>query len=108
MEAPTATVKRQRLSEETIRYANEVKLEAERKLDAMLASAQKGTGGQPYQASTGSCAAPVETLADLGIDRKTSARAQKIAALPDETYEAVEAGTITVASALHGHALNTG
>ena len=107
MEAPTATVKRQRLSEETIRYANEIKLEAERKLDAVLASAP-GTGGQPYQASTGSCAAPVETLADLGIDRKTSARAQKIAALPDETYEAVEAGTITVASALHGHALNTG
>lgn len=50
----------------------------ERRLGEMLKATPKATGGQPYQA-TGSNVAPVDrapTLADLGIDKKTSAPAR--------------------------------
>lgn len=97
--------KRQKLSEETIHYATALKLDAERKLGAILRESPKATGGQPYQ-STGSEVEPVEkpapTLADLGIDKKTSARAQRLADLPDETFEAVKAGEVKVNEALRG------
>ena len=61
-----------------IQRAKSVKLQAERKLGEILAAMPKATGGQPYQA-TGSASAPVDrapTLADLGIDKKVSARAR--------------------------------
>lgn len=80
--------KRQGLSDETIRYATEISLYAERKLGAILAEAPKATGTagtlRGKNASGGSVLVPPEdetpTLADLGITKKTSARAQKLAA----------------------------
>ncbi len=82
--------RRQKMSNETIRYATELKLDAERKLGEILRDTPKATGGQPYQ-STGAALAPVAkpapTLADLGISKKTSARAQKLAGLSEETLE---------------------
>ncbi len=64
----------------------EIKFRAERRLGEMI-SAQKesaglASGGQPYQ-STGSNLEPVErppTLAEAGIDKKLSSRAQKMTA----------------------------
>ncbi len=59
----------------------------------------KATGGQPYQNATGSELEPVDrrvreadvkrelvplTLAELGLDKKTSSIAQKLASLPAE------------------------
>ena len=83
---------------EMIQRAKSVKLQAERKLGEILAAMPKATGGQPYQA-TGSASAPVDrapTLADLGIDKKVSARARKLAALPAEQFAAVVAGDVPV------------
>ena len=34
------------------------------------------------------------TLAEIGIDKRTSSRAQKLAALPEKTFAAVAAGEI--------------
>jgi hypothetical protein len=74
--------------------AAEIRLRAERRLGAMLRE-QKETGGlakggQPYQA-TGSVKEPVAipTLADVGIDKKLSSQAQRLAALPTDKFEAM-------------------
>ena len=83
---------------EMIQRTKSVKLQAERKLGEILAAMPKATGGKPYQA-TGSEVEPVDrapTLADLGIDKKVSARAQKLAALPAEQFAAVVAGDVPV------------
>jgi hypothetical protein len=70
---------------------------AERRLGELI-KLQKETvglarGGQPYQA--GSKRAPVEnqpTLADAGIDKKRSSRAQKVASVPEQDVEDVGSG----------------
>jgi hypothetical protein len=77
--------------------AFELRVRAERRLGEMIA-AQKATvglatGGQPYQRkSTGTAAAPVAappapTLAEAGIDKRLSARAQKVNAIPPDKFE---------------------
>jgi len=94
--------RRQRLSEETIQHATAIKLDAERKLGGILREMPKSEGGRPPE-KTGAKVEPVlstPTLADLGIDKKTSARAQKLADLPDETFEAVRLGEVKVNEAL--------
>ena len=61
----------------------------------MLKETPKATGGQPYQKkSTGTTAVPVEvvnpipsTLADMGLDKKTSKVAQDVASLLEDDYE---------------------
>lgn len=71
--------------------AAEIRWRAERRLGEII-RAQKETvglheGGRP--AKTGSSPAPVSvpTLADAGIDKKLSSRAQKIAAIPEAEFE---------------------
>jgi N6-adenosine-specific RNA methylase IME4 len=94
--------RRQRLSEETIQHATAIKLDAERKLGGILREMPKSEGGRPPE-KTGSEVEPVlstPTLAELGIDKKTSMRAQKLADLPDETFEAVRLGEVKVNEAL--------
>lgn len=53
---------------------------------------------------TGTAVVPVKdtapTLAELGIDKKTSARAQRLAALSDEAFEAVRSGDVKPTEAL--------
>jgi hypothetical protein len=95
--------KRQQLSEETIGYAHSIKIEALRKLGEMLKETPRAAGGQPYQKSTSTKSERVEnmpTLTDLGIDRKTSSIAQKLATLPDQAFEEVKAGHIAVSKAI--------
>lgn len=72
--------------------AAEIRIRAERRLDAMLRE-QKETvgmakGGQPYQ-STPSTKEGVETptLANIGVDYKLSMRSQKVADIPEEIFE---------------------
>ena len=69
--------------------AAEIRIHAERRLGQMLASAEKNKGGRPIEI-TGSEKAPVSspTLADSGIDKKLSARAQKLAAVPEAQFAA--------------------
>jgi N6-adenosine-specific RNA methylase IME4 len=75
--------------------AAEIKFRAERRLGELLLDLKEegrlAKGGQPYQErSTGSKSEPVEktkSLYDLGIDKKLSSRAQKIAAMPAAEFE---------------------
>jgi len=59
----------------------------------MLNETERASGGQPYQISTGNKKEPVEkipTLADLGLDKKTSSLAQQVTELSDEQIEKVK------------------
>ena len=71
--------------------AAEIRIRAERRLGEMLTQQKAGPGlnkgGNPNL--TGSKSEPVApTLADAGIDKKLSSRAQKLAAVPAAEFEA--------------------
>lgn len=95
--------RRQQLGEDAINYAREVKVEALRQLGVMLKETPLAKGGQPYQGSTGSKSVPVETLSQLGLDKKTSSLAQKIADLPEEQFEKVKSGVVALSKAHVAH-----
>lgn len=93
--------RRQRLGEEAIRFATEIKLDAQRKLGGLLRAMPKNTGAQGigpvnYIAGSGRNSNRPPTLADLGIDRKASAQAQFLAGLPDQEFEAIRQGKKTI------------
>ena len=73
--------------------AAEIRIRAERKLGELIIE-QKTTVGLAKgggDTSTGSRKVPVQelpTLADDGIDKKLSSRAQKVAAVPEDKFEA--------------------
>lgn len=82
--------------------AAEIRIRAERRLGQLIEEQKRETGlnrgGRP-SVETGSDEAPVKTgsvrepvsiptLADAGIDKKTSSRAQKLAAVPAKEFEA--------------------
>tara|TARA_R100001594_G_C4031567_1_gene261415 strand:- start:266 stop:1237 length:972 start_codon:yes stop_codon:yes gene_type:complete len=77
----------------------EIRMRAERRLGEII-KAQKDTvglakGGQPYQNPTGRDKLPVEaspTLAEIGIDKDLSSRAQKLAAVPEDKFEGMLGG----------------
>jgi len=79
-----------------IQRAKSVKLQAERKLGEILAAMPKNEGAKGIGTSAVPIANRTPTLADLGIDKKLSARAQKLAALPAEQFAAVVAGDVPV------------
>lgn len=70
--------------------AAEIRIRAERRLGEMLAT-QKSSGnmakGHKFAGGT-STEPPAVTLAEIGIDKKLSARAQRIAAVPEKQFEA--------------------
>jgi len=86
-DAARVYAKRIGASNEAINHAAAFKLRAERKLGEMLKVSPKNKGGNP-KLPTGAKKEPVETLADLGISKKTSSRAQALADTPDEEFEA--------------------
>lgn len=69
--------------------AAEIRIRAERRLGEMLSASELQKGGRPPQ-KTGSSKEPVSspTLAEAGIDKKLSSRAQKLAAVPQAEFEA--------------------
>jgi N6-adenosine-specific RNA methylase IME4 len=79
--------------------AGEIRLRAERRLGELLQAQKAGEGfnrgaaaGGKKESSRGSYVAPRDTaptLADAGIDKKLSSRAQKLAAIPAEEFESV-------------------
>jgi phage N-6-adenine-methyltransferase len=71
---------------ELINSATEFKLRCERRLGEML-SVMKGTG-EIGHAHNKRCSGPMTTLSEMDIDRNLSSRAQKIAAVPEEQFEA--------------------
>ncbi len=77
--------KRQQLGEAAIGYAHAVKIEALAQLGDMLKGMEKNVGAM--KGKTGSKGEPLldptPTLADLGLDKKTSMVAQQLAAMPE-------------------------
>lgn len=98
--------RRQHLSEEAEQMAATVKIEALRKLGEMLQNAPKAKGVRTVggdSRSGGSISAPPEntpTLADLGLSKKESAVAQKLASLPEKEFQQVRDGHVSVAKAI--------
>ena len=94
--------KRQHLSEEAEQMAATVKVEALRKLGEMLQAAPKATAH--LAPSVGSQRVPTRnsapTLSELGLTKKESAVAQKLAALPEKSFQQVRDGHVTVAKAI--------
>ena len=93
---------RQRLGKEVTARAHEIETYALAKLGELLAAMPKATGGQPYQKSTCSTKGQVETYTELGIDRKTAAIAQQLAALPVTVRDAIAKQEITLNQARRG------
>ncbi len=83
---------RQALGEEAIAYALAIKFEAMRKLGIILASTPKALPGREPKAQNGYRShnvTDIPTLAELGIDKRTSTVAQQLAAMPAEQFESV-------------------
>jgi len=95
--------KRQQLGEEAIHYATSIKVEALAQLGRMLkdtprqtAEHRVGGGGKGTKKELIHDAPP--TLAEMGLDKKTSKLAQDIAKLPAEKLEAVKSGVISLSN----------
>lgn len=92
---------RKKLGNEVISNANFYALMAERKLGELLEATErnKGTAGKGRPKKGGDHSEPPKddapTLSDLGISKKESSKAQEVAALPDEEFQAVLSGKKT-------------
>ena len=91
--------KRQKLSDEAVNQATSVKVEAMRKLGEILQTSPKAKG-EIYRGNKKEPRADTPTLDELGLSKKESAVAQKIAALPEKAFEQVRAGSLTIAKAI--------
>ena len=72
-------------------HAKSLRLQAERRLGEILRDMPKATGAKGNPGGQGAQVVRFQdgttqtpTLADIGIDKKTSMRAQRLAALPDD------------------------
>jgi hypothetical protein len=94
----------QKLGHEVVLKARGVAYEALRRIGDLLHQTERAQGGQPYQeGSTPSESGGVEripTIAELGLDYKTSSIAQQLHALPPEHFAAVREGRMTLNQAL--------
>ncbi len=86
-----AAYARQAKDRDLIQWATEIKVRAERRCGEMLATSksngERDPGGRgPRVESNGATQPP--TLSDLGLTRDQSSRFQKLAAMPEEHFEA--------------------
>ena len=87
--------KRQQLGEDAINYAFEIKIEALARLGDLLKETPKATGGEhggktKIDGSRKEPSNPTPTLADLGLDKKTSMIAQQTGRrLPEDVRHAI-------------------
>jgi phage N-6-adenine-methyltransferase len=85
------------MAEDNRRQLDRFILRAERRLGEMLAEMPKDVGGNP-NLPTGDAVLPVvkpPTLASLGITKRLSSEAQKLAKLPAERFSDILAGVLT-------------
>jgi N6-adenosine-specific RNA methylase IME4 len=104
-EAQAVFAKRQQLADEVLGYAHSIQTRALMRLGELLEGVEKATGGthggRPKLGTkrVPSSAAP-PTLKALGISKKVSAKAQKLARLPGKTVEAIADRKTTLAKAV--------
>ena len=80
--------------------AKSLRLKAERRLGEILRDMPKstgamGSGSNQHEVRLHNDTAP-PTLAEIGIDKRTSSRAQKLAAHPEKTFAAVASGDMPI------------
>lgn len=83
---------RQAKNKELEIHAAEIRIRAERRLGELLRDSPKATGGEyggktKIDGSRKELSNPTPTLADIGIDKKLSSKAQKLAAVPEKEFE---------------------
>jgi hypothetical protein len=101
--AAAETFARQRkLGEDAIGHAHSIKVYALRKLGEMLIETERAKPAI-LQGTQKVLRGNAPTLAELGIDKKISSLAQKIAALPEEKVAALAAKVETISGAHVGH-----
>jgi hypothetical protein len=91
--------------EAAIQHAKAYAFDAEHRMGEMLAETERAKGTRAKGGTTGGPvlvppANDAPTLDDLGITKNESSRAQKLAALPDETFEKVKRGEVPVSKAI--------
>lgn len=91
--------RQQKLGEEITSYAHAFTVDALAQLGRML-KATPLNGGQIRRGSSLEPREEAPTLAELGLDKKTSSLAQKIADLSPEQLQSVRAATTSIASSL--------
>jgi hypothetical protein len=91
------------LGEEAVKLAMSYAMDASRRMGELLQATERadketryGSTRQEQPQKT----TKTPTLQELGITRKESSRAQKIAALPQETFDKVKAGVVPVSKAI--------
>lgn len=95
--------RRQHLGDEAEALAVSIKVEALRKLGEMLKASPKAAGVKGRFTGGSKLVPPAETaptLTELGLTKKESAVAQKLAALPEAEFQQVRDGHVTVTKAI--------
>ncbi len=88
--------KRKGMGEEAIKYARSYAMDAERRMGELLAETERQSPGEHWEKKRSPDVTVTPSLADLGITKRESSQAQVLAALPQETYEAVKTGEKTL------------
>jgi N6-adenosine-specific RNA methylase IME4 len=91
---------RQKLGEDVIGYAHQLKIHALGRLGELLRELPKATGAKGIGKSAVGQVDRTPTLADLGISKTTSAVAQQLAALPAATREAIARQEVDLSTTL--------
>ena len=84
------------LGEEAVKLAMSYAMDASRRMGELLQSTERAKGAAESAEKRSTHQAP--RLEDLGITKKESSRAQKLAALPEETFQKVRSGEIPVSN----------
>ena len=97
--------RRKGMGEEAIRHCRSYALMAERKMGEMLRATERAKRPPgPGRGKVGDRSLPTlsdtPTLAELGLSKRESAEAQRLAAIPEPEFQAVVAGKKTVAAAV--------
>ncbi|MFH1010160.1 MAG: DNA N-6-adenine-methyltransferase [bacterium] len=105
--------KRRNMGREAEQHCRSYALEAERKMGGMLAVKPPARGAGPGRGKQGApqspCLFDIPSLAELGISKHESSRAQKLAALPSITFDAIRDGKTTLKDEAKPHvAQNSG
>ncbi len=88
--------KRKGMGEKAIKYARSYAMDAERRMGELLAETERADGGDAQRTRLLGVTESPPTLTELGITKRESSQAQVLAALPQETYEAVKTGGKTL------------